>query len=100
MLLFLPNFLWEMHNGWPTITLLHSVIGTKYTTISPWAFVGEQTLLMLPLTAPLWLAGLWFLLGDREGRRYAALGIAYLVVLAEMLILHGKIYYLAPVYIM
>jgi 4-amino-4-deoxy-L-arabinose transferase-like glycosyltransferase len=100
MLLFLPNFLWEMRNGWPTIALLHSVIGTKYTTVSPWAFVAEQTLLTLPLTAPLWMAGLWFLLRDGEGRRYAALGIAYLVVLAEMLILHGKIYYVAPAYIM
>jgi len=52
------------------------------------------------LTAPIWIGGLWFLLRDREGRRYAALGIAYLVVLAELLILHGKIYYLAPAYIM
>jgi 4-amino-4-deoxy-L-arabinose transferase-like glycosyltransferase len=100
MFLFLPNFVWEMHTGWPTIALLHSVIGTKYTRVSPWAFLGEQTLLTLPLTTPLWMAGLWFLLRDREGRRYGALGIAYLIVLAEMLLLHGKIYYLAPAYIM
>ena len=100
MSLFLPNLLWEMRTGWPTIALLHSVIGTKYTTVSPWAFIGEQTLLTLPLSAPIWLAGTWFLLRDREGRRYAALGIAYLIVLAEMLILHGKIYYLAPAYVM
>ena len=92
MSLFLPNLLWEMRTGWPTIALLHSVIGAKYATISPWAFIGEQTLLTLPLSAPIWLAGAWFLLRDREGRRYAALGIAYLIVLAEMLILHGKIY--------
>jgi 4-amino-4-deoxy-L-arabinose transferase-like glycosyltransferase len=73
MSLFLPNLLWEMRTGWPTIALLHSVIGAKYTTISPWAFIGEQTLLTLPLSAPIWLAGTWFLLRDREGRRYAAL---------------------------
>jgi 4-amino-4-deoxy-L-arabinose transferase-like glycosyltransferase len=100
MLLFLPNFLWEMHNGWPTIALLHAVIGTKYTTITKWDFLWQQSLLMLPLTAPIWLAGLWYLLADRVGRRYAPLGIAYLVVLTEMLALHGKIYYLAPAYIM
>jgi hypothetical protein len=64
MLLFLPNLLWEMRTGWPTIALLHSVIGAKYTTISPWAFIGEQTLLTLPLSAPIWLAGAWFLLRD------------------------------------
>jgi hypothetical protein len=53
-----------------------------------------------PLAAPLWLAGLYFVLFDREGRKYSVLGYAYLVVLLEMILLHGKIYYLAPVYIM
>ena len=29
-LIFLPNLLWEIRNGYPTIALLHTVIGTKY----------------------------------------------------------------------
>lgn len=99
-LIFLPNLLWEIHNGYPTIALLHTVIGSKYTTVSPLSFVAEQFLLVNPLAAPIWLAGLWFLFFDRAGRKYAALGIAYLVVLVEMILLHGKIYYLAPAYIM
>jgi hypothetical protein len=99
-LLFLPNLLWEIHNGYPTIALLRTVIGTKYATVSPLTYIGEQFLLVNPLAAPFWVAGLYFFLFDREGRRYAALGIAYLVVLLEMIALHGKIYYLAPAYIM
>jgi hypothetical protein len=99
-LIFLPNLLWEIHNGYPTIALLHTVIGSKYTTVSPLSFIAEQFLLVNPLAAPVWLAGLWFFLADKQGRKYAVLGIAYLVVLAEMLVLHGKIYYLAPAYIM
>jgi 4-amino-4-deoxy-L-arabinose transferase-like glycosyltransferase len=98
--IFLPNLLWEMHNGYPTIALLRTVIGTKYATVSPLAYIGEQFLLVNPLAAPFWLAGLYFLLFDREGQKYAALGYAYLVVLLEMILLHGKIYYLAPAYIM
>jgi hypothetical protein len=98
LLLFLPNLLWEIHNGFPTIALLHAVIGRKYTLVSPWTFVAEQALLTHPLATPLWLAGLWFLFHDSAGRNYAALAWAYLVVLAEMLVLHGKIYYLAPAY--
>jgi hypothetical protein len=35
---------------------------------------------------------------SREGRRYRAIGIIYLVTLAEFIILHGKSYYLAPAY--
>jgi len=99
LLIFVPNLLWEIRHGYPTIALLHTVIGSKYTTVSPLSFIAEQFLLVNPLTAPVWLAGLWFFLADKRGRKYAVPGIAYLVVLLEMLLLHGKIYYLAPAYI-
>jgi dolichyl-phosphate-mannose-protein mannosyltransferase len=99
-LIFLPNLLWEIHNGWPTIALLHAVVGTKYSTVSPLEYILQQSLLTDPLSAPIWLAGIWFLLRDRIGKKYSVLAWAYLTVLAEMLYLHGKIYYLAPAYIM
>ncbi|PWT92363.1 MAG: hypothetical protein C5B56_02380 [Proteobacteria bacterium] len=100
LLMFLPNLLWEIENGWPTLALYHAVAGTKYTVISPWAYLVQQTLLTNPLAVPIWLAGLWFLLGDPAGKKYSFLGWAYLVMLIEMLLVHGKIYYLAPAYIM
>jgi 4-amino-4-deoxy-L-arabinose transferase-like glycosyltransferase len=100
LLCFLPNLLWEIHNGWPTLALFHAVMGTKYVIVSPWEYIWQQTLLTHPLVAPIWIAGLWFLLRDRLGKKYAVLAWAYFTVLAEMLILHGKIYYLAPAYIM
>jgi hypothetical protein len=96
---FLPNLVWEIRHGFPTIELLRSVIGTKYTVVPAWKFIAQQALLTHPLAAPIWLAGLWFLF-RRTGGRYAALGWAYLAVLAEMILLHGKIYYLAPAYSM
>jgi hypothetical protein len=99
-LIFLPNLLWEIHNGWPTIALLHAVVGTKYSTVTPLEYFLQQALLTDPLAAPIWLGGLWFLLCDKAGRKYSVLGWTYLTVLVEMIILHGKIYYLAPAYIM
>ena len=98
--LFLPNLRWEIQNGWPTIALLRSVIGTKYVHISAWQYVWQQSLLTHPVATPLWLAGLWYLFCDSAGKKYAVLGWAYLTVLVEMILLHGKIYYLAPAYIM
>jgi hypothetical protein len=100
ILIFLPNLLWEIHNHYPTIQLLHTVIGTKYSTVSPFEFIAQQTLLTHPLAAPVWLLGLWFFLRDAAGKKYAFLAIAYFVVLVEMIALHGKIYYLAPAYVM
>jgi hypothetical protein len=99
-LFFLPNLLWEMHYQWPTIAVLRSVLGTKYSSVAPWDYLWQQTLLTHPLAAPVWVAGLWFLLRDPLGKKYAVLAWAYLTVLVEMLVLNGKIYYLAPAYIM
>ena len=96
--IFLPNLLWEISHGWPTIALLHAVIGTKYSNVTPWEYIWQQSLLTHPLATPIWLAGLWYLLFDTAGRKYAVLGLAYLIVLAELIALHGKIYYLAPAY--
>jgi Dolichyl-phosphate-mannose-protein mannosyltransferase len=99
-LCFLPNLLWEIHNGWPTLALFHAVMGTKYVIVSPWEYIWQQTLLTHPIATPIWVAGLYFLLRDPLGKKYAVLAWAYFTVLAEMLILHGKIYYLEPAYIM
>jgi hypothetical protein len=53
---------------------------------------------MNPGTLPLWLAGLLWVFISTDGRRYMALGISYLALLAEFIVLHGKSYYLAPAY--
>lgn len=97
-LIFLPNLIWEIRNGLPTVQLLNAVIGTKYSSTTPWEFVWQQALLTHPLLAPVWVLGLWYFLWDAAGRKYAALGWAYLIVIAEMIVLHGKIYYMAPAY--
>jgi hypothetical protein len=99
-LCFLPNLLWEIQNGWPTLALFRAVMGTKYVIVSPWEYIWQQALLTHPLAAPIGIAGLCFLLRDALGKKYAVLAWAYFTVLSEMLILHGKIYYLAPAYVM
>jgi len=66
--------------------------------LGPFEFLGQQALMLNPVSIPVWVGGLWWLLADREGRRYRVLGVAWLVVMAEMLILDGRIYYAAPAY--
>jgi hypothetical protein len=100
LLCFAPNLLWEMRNGWPTPALLRAVIGRKYVIVSPWEYIWQQTLLTHPLATPIWVGGLWFLLRDAQGKKYGVLAWTYLTVLLEMILWHGKIYYLAPAYVM
>ena len=58
----------------------------------------QQILLVHPLTAPIWLTGLFALLFSSRLKPYRALGISYLVCLTVFFILHGKNYYVAPIY--
>jgi hypothetical protein len=95
----LPNILWQLQNHWPTYEPLNNIAHSdKNVTLSPAQFILQQIVFMNPGTLPLWLAGLCWVFGSRGGRRYMALGIIYLVMLAEFIILHGKSYYLAPAY--
>jgi hypothetical protein len=95
----LPNILWQLRNHWPTYELLNNIAhSNKNVALNPLQFIAQQFVFMNPGTLPLWLAGLVWLFGSRHGRRYRALGIIYLITLAEFIVLHGKSYYLAPAY--
>jgi hypothetical protein len=97
-LIFLPNLLWEINNHWPTIEILRNVDLAKNEHVTWLEFVGQQAFLVHPLGAPLCLAGLWFFLRGRQGGAFRFLGWTYLFLLAEFLVLRGRIYYLAPIY--
>jgi hypothetical protein len=95
----LPNILWQALHHWPTYQLLSNIAhSNKNVALSPAQFIAQQINFMNPATLPLWLGGLVWLFGSRAGRRYRAIGIIYLVTLAEFIILRGKSYYLAPTY--
>jgi len=100
LLIFLPNLLWEVHRGFPTIELLRNVQQSgRNTEVGPVRFMVMQALMIFhPLTAPVWIAGLVELLRDREGKGWRVLGIAWLVIMTCMLTMHGRMYYPAPAY--
>lgn len=98
-LIFLPNLVWVFQHHFPHFEMLANVKREgRDVSLNPLQFLAQQVLLMNPLTLPLWLGGLAWLLFDREGRRYRVLGIAWLGVMAEMLLLDGRPYYPAPAY--
>ena len=98
-LIFLPNLLWNIHHAWPFAQLIHNIKADgRDVVLGPIQFFLQQLLLVNPLTLPIWLRGLLFLLFSARLRPYRALGWCYLVCYAVFFVLHGKIYYLAPVY--
>ena len=96
--IFAPNLMWEARNGWPQVEVVRNAQLYKNVAISPLRFLGEQVLFMNPLALPLWLGGLLWLFGAREGKPFRFLGWAYPIVLAIFVAFNGKSYYVLPVY--
>ncbi|MGO9087552.1 MAG: glycosyltransferase family 39 protein [Candidatus Sulfotelmatobacter sp.] len=98
-LIFLPNLLWNIHYDWPFLQLMRAIRAEGRDVVwGPFQFFFQQVLVSNPLNAPLWLAGLFALLCSARFRPYRALGWAYIVSYAVFFVLHGKNYYLAPIY--
>ena len=98
-LIFLPNLLWNLHYHWPFLELMRNIRAEGRDVVLPLPqFFLQQTLLIDPITAPIWLTGLFALLFSSRLRTYRLLGWCYLVCFTVFFVLHGKNYYLAPVY--
>jgi asparagine N-glycosylation enzyme membrane subunit Stt3 len=98
-LIFLPNLLWNIHNHWPFVELMHNIRedGRDVVLRLPQYFF-QQTLLVHPFTAPIWITGLIAFFVSPRLKPFRVLGWCYLVCFTVFLVLHGKNYYLAPVY--
>jgi Dolichyl-phosphate-mannose-protein mannosyltransferase len=100
LLIFLPNLLWNVQHHWPFLELMRNIRASgRDVVLSPLAFLGQQILLMSPLSLPFWLAGLLlFFLYSQEPKAYRSFGWAFLITIGFFLLAHGKNYYSAPAY--
>jgi hypothetical protein len=97
-LVVLPNLLWQSIHGWPFLELAAAVAEGKNAVYPPWTFVLIQMRDLGPVAAPIWLAGLAaFAFWDRFAD-LRAIAIAYLLLLAAMIALHAKSYFLSGAY--
>ena len=90
-----PNFIWQAANGFPMWELLEAGQHGKNVIAGPLLYVLQQIVITNPYLAPLWIVGLVWLL---RTPRFRFLGYAYLVMIVQMLALHGKHYYPADIY--
>lgn len=97
--IFLPNLLWNVHYDWPFAQLMHAIraSGRDVVLTLPQYFF-QQTLLLHPFTAPIWITGLIAFFASSRLKPYRVLGWSYVVAFTVLFILHGKNYYLAPTY--
>jgi hypothetical protein len=94
----LPNFLWQWRHQFPFLQLMHNVRQSgRDIYLAPLPYLQAQAQ-MLGFVAALLVPFALLFFFSKQGRPFRALGWAYLIFLAEMMFLHGKMYYVAPVY--
>lgn len=98
LLVFLPTLLWQVRHDYPLLEDMANIRHTgKNVVLGPWAFIRQQIQILNPLLFPIWFTGLWSLLFGRQAR-LRVLGLLYLGMLAMMILLQAKDYYLAAIY--
>jgi hypothetical protein len=91
----LPYFLWQLQHDFPMLELLRNGQTGKNLILTPVEFGLAQIVITNPALAFVWIAGV-FWLARHAAWRFLAFG--WLVLMIEMIILHGKHYYPANIY--
>src|SRR5215468_3122822 len=73
--IFAPNLWWNVQHHFPFLELQANIRQNgRNVPLGFFSFFGQEIGAMNPLTAPLWLAGLWFFFFAEQGKRFRALG--------------------------
>ena len=96
LFIFLPNIIWQIRNGFPVLEHLQAL--RKEESTSTLKFLIEQIIIINPLTLPIWIAGILFIIFSEQFRKYRILVWIYFIPLLAFLLMKGQSYYLGPAY--
>jgi hypothetical protein len=95
-LIFLPNVIWQIGHGWPTLEFARHAQEWKNAAMSPLEFLATLVLFHHPAAAPLWIGGAIALAVHPALRNYRAFAIAFALLFGLFVVQRGKPYYLSP----
>jgi hypothetical protein len=96
LLLFLPNLLWEARHQWISLTFLQFIHARDVRLGRTSGFWPDQFVVCTnPVTVPLWITGLVWLL---RNQRYRTLAWMYLISIVLFVVSRGRGYYMAGAY--
>ncbi len=82
LLLALPNILWQVAHGVPSLEFYRNAIVLKNVPSPPLMSLATLMFTMNPVTVPLWIAGFLSLFRRRNGPALRALGVTCVILLA------------------
>ncbi len=95
----MPNLIWNIQHHFPFLELQANIRASgRDVPLGPVAFLRQEILLMDPLTLPIWLAGFWFYFFTEAGKRFRAIGWAWIFTSAVIVTMSPRVYYLFPAF--
>ena len=99
LLLWSPWLVWQSRHGWPQLDVSSSIAAGGSASSQPrWALLPFQFLLVSPVLAPVWIAGLVALARRPRLRPFRLFAVAWLFLVVAFLATGGKPYYLAGMF--
>jgi hypothetical protein len=97
--LWAPWLIWQARHGWPQLDVSSEIAAGGSASSQPrWAFLPFQLLLVSPVLAPVWIAGLVALMRRPALRPFRMFAVAWFVLVVVFLATGGKPYYLAGLF--
>jgi hypothetical protein len=96
-LLILPNLVWQFNHNWPVFSHMHELQETQFGNVLLKDFLTAQLAMHFP-ALPVWLAGLIWLIFNREHRQFRLFAWAFVLTLLLIILLRGKFYYTIAAY--
>jgi len=83
--LIIPNVLWQIQYGFPSLEFYRKATVLKNIASSPVKILLDQMLFTNPVTVPIWVIGLYGYLFSKQGKPYRLFGWSYLILLVVMI---------------
>jgi hypothetical protein len=82
----IPNIVWQMLNGYPSIEFYRNISADKNVYTPPGAFIMGQVMGMSPFNVLVWLPGTLYLLFSKQTKRFRFLAVLFLLLFIFMMI--------------
>ena len=86
LIIFLPNILWQVLNNYPSLEFYKNISANKNIYTPPDAFIIAQVMGMSPTTAPVWFAGIIFLIFSKKIKNFRFLAVLFISLFLFMLL--------------
>jgi hypothetical protein len=97
--IFSPYIIWNITHNLATLEFIHRASTWKYSSLNPGTFIKDTLLSLNPASSIIWLAGIYFLFFNRNGKEYRLAGYIFLITFLILILNnHSKAEYVAPAF--